>query len=63
MQQWMKYMGLGAQFFASIGIMLAIGWKLDNWTGLKKPVFIWVLPLLIIVYMLIKLIIETNKKK
>ena len=63
MQQWMKYMGLGAQFFVSIGIMLAIGWKLDNWTGLKTPVFIWVLPLLIIVYMLIKLIIETNKKK
>jgi hypothetical protein len=63
MQQWMKYMGLGAQFFVSIGIMLALGWKLDQWAALKTPVFIWVLPLLIIVYMLVKLIIETNKKQ
>jgi hypothetical protein len=63
MQYWMKYLGLGAQFFVSIGLMLALGWKLDQWVGLKTPVFIWVLPLLVIVYMLVKLIIETNKKK
>jgi hypothetical protein len=63
MQQWMKYAGLGAQFFVSIGLMLALGWKLDQWLKLKTPAFIWILPLLIIVYMLIKLIIETNKKK
>jgi hypothetical protein len=59
----MKYTGLGAQFFVSIGIMLALGWKLDQWIGLKTPLFIWVLPLLIIVYLLVKMIIETNKKK
>lgn len=62
MQHWMKYIGLGAQFFISIALMLALGWKLDQWIGRQTPLLIWVLPLLIIVYTLIKLIIETNKK-
>lgn len=62
MQDWMKYAGLGAQFFASIALMLALGWKLDQWLHVETPVLIWVLPLLIIIFLLVKLIIETNKK-
>ncbi|MFN5421852.1 MAG: AtpZ/AtpI family protein [bacterium] len=58
----MKYMGLGAQFFASILIMLLIGWKVDDWLVFSTPVFIWLLPLLSIVVTLIKIILETNKK-
>jgi hypothetical protein len=62
MQDWMKYAGLGAQFFASILIMLALGWKLDEWLHFESPILIWILPLLIIIFNLVKLIIETNKK-
>jgi chromate transport protein ChrA len=42
--------------------MLALGWKLDQWLGFNSALFIWVLPLLIIVLILAKLIIDTNKK-
>jgi len=42
--------------------MLALGWKLDRWLHVETPVLIWVLPLLIIIFLLVKLIIETNKK-
>ena len=59
----MRYMGLGAQFFATILVMLGIGWKVDQWIGFHDPVFIWTLPLLAIVATLLKIIIETNKKK
>jgi len=59
---WIKYMSLGGQIFASIAIMLALGWKLDQWLGFNSALFIWVLPLLIIVLLLAKLIIDTNKK-
>lgn len=62
MKDWMKYLGLGAQFFASIALMLALGWKLDQWLKFNTPLLIWILPLLIIIFNLIKLIIETNKK-
>lgn len=60
---WMKYMSLGAQFFGSIIIALGIGWKLDSFLGFSSPVLIWILPLLAVVFNLVKIIIETNKKK
>ena len=59
---WFKYMSLGGQIFASIALMLALGWKLDQWIGFKTALLIWILPLLIIIFILIKLIVETNKK-
>jgi F0F1-type ATP synthase assembly protein I len=59
---WMKYMGLAAQFFGSIAFALGIGWKLDPLVGFGSPVLIWVLPLLAVVFNLVKIIVETNKK-
>jgi len=59
---WMKYLGLGVQFFGSIIITLGIGWKLDPLAGFSSPVLIWILPLLAVVFNLVKIIIETNKK-
>jgi Na+/glutamate symporter len=61
-QSWVKYLSLGGQIFASIAIMLALGWKLDQWLGFTTSVLIWVLPLLMIVSILVKLIIDTNRK-
>ncbi len=61
-RSWMKYMGLGAQFFGSIIIAMAIGWKLDPLAGFSSPLLIWMLPLLAVVFNLVKIIVETNKK-
>ena len=58
----MRYIGLGAQFFATILVMLLIGWKADQWLGFTTPLLIWLLPLLGIVGTLIKIIIDTSKK-
>jgi F0F1-type ATP synthase assembly protein I len=58
-----RYMGLATQFFVSIGIGLWVGLKLDDYLSFSTPVFIWILPLLIVVSSLIKIIIDTNKKK
>jgi chromate transport protein ChrA len=57
-----KYMALGGQFFVSISLALAVGWKLDQWLDVKQSLLIWILPLAMVVFMLIKIIIETNKK-
>jgi hypothetical protein len=59
----MRYMGLATQFFVSIGVGLWVGSKLDKYFSFGVPVLIWVLPLLIVVSSLIKIIIDTNKKK
>jgi hypothetical protein len=60
---WMKYMGMATQFFFSIGISLAVGWKLDDLLKTSFPLLIWVLPLCMIIASLIKLIRDTNTKK
>ncbi|MEY3541763.1 MAG: hypothetical protein RLZZ204_575 [Bacteroidota bacterium] len=59
----MRYMGLATQFFVSIGVGVWLGSKLDQYFSFDTPVLIWVLPLLIVVSSLIKIIIDTNKKK
>lgn len=59
----MRYMGLGAQFFGSIVLALGIGWKLDSFIGFTSPLLIWILPLFAVIFNLVKIIIETNKKK
>jgi len=61
-KSWMKYMGLGAQFFGSIIIAMGIGWKLDPLAGFSSPLLIWIFPLLAVVFNLVKIIVETNKK-
>jgi hypothetical protein len=55
-------MGLATQFFASIAIALFIGFKVDDFFVFENPWFIWVLPLLVIIFTLVKLIIDTSKK-
>ena len=59
----LKYAGMAGQFLASIAIGLFGGSKLDKWLGFKTPLFIWVLPLLIIVGLMIAIIKDTGKKK
>lgn len=59
----MRYMGLATQFFVSIGVGLWLGSKLDEYLSFDTPVLIWILPLLIVVSSLIKIILDTNKKK
>jgi hypothetical protein len=59
----MQFIGLASQFFIIIGLSLALGWKIDGWLHFKSPWLIWILPLIMIVGLLIKLIIETTKKR
>jgi F0F1-type ATP synthase assembly protein I len=61
-QSLMRYMGLATQFFVSIGVGLWLGSIIDDYFSIKAPLFIWLLPLLIVVSSLIKIIIDTNKK-
>jgi F0F1-type ATP synthase assembly protein I len=61
-QSLMRYMGLATQFFISIGVGLWLGSLIDDYFSINAPLFIWVLPLLIVVSSLIKIIIDTNKK-
>ncbi len=57
-----RYAGLATQFLVSIGLALFLGLKADNWLSIKAPIFIWVLPLLVIGVMIWQIIKDTSKK-
>ncbi len=58
----LQYSALAFQLLASVGIGLYLGFLLDRWIKLKIPLFVWLLPLLVIIVMIIKAIKDTSKK-
>jgi len=61
--QLLQYAGLTIQFFVAIGLGIFIGYKIDKWQQFSTPVFLWVLPLLIIGAIIFKVIKDTAPKK
>lgn len=58
----MKYAGLASQLLAYIGISVFVGYKTDKWLH-SSPVFICIVPLLVLIAVFYKLIKDTNPKK
>lgn len=57
-----RYAGLGTEFLAGIGLGVYVGIKVDKWLNISVPLFVWILPLLVIIGMTIKIIKDTSKK-
>lgn len=57
----MKYAGLASQLLAYIGGAVFIGFQVDKWLH-TKPVFICILPLVVLTAVFYKLFKETGKK-
>jgi len=57
-----QYAGIGGQLFVSLGIGVFLGLELDKWT-FNIPLFVWILPLLILIAMIVRLIKATSKRK
>lgn len=58
----MQYAGMATQFLVAIGITVFAGYKLDGWLDWRFPVWIWVLPLLVIIGMIYGVIRNSSKK-
>jgi Putative F0F1-ATPase subunit Ca2+/Mg2+ transporter len=59
----LRYAGLGSQILVSLGIAVFAGYKLDRWLKIPLPLFVWLLPLIVLIGMTYKLIKETSGKK
>ncbi len=59
----MKYAGLTVQVMIGLALAVFVGIKLDKWLSFKTPLFVWVLPLLVIIVMIWQIIKDTSKKK
>lgn len=58
----LKYAGLTTQFMIGIGLFIFLGIKIDNYFKWKTPVAVWVLPLIFIVAIIVKIVLDTSKK-
>ncbi len=58
----MRYAGLGAQMFVSLGIAVFAGYKADKWLKTPIPLLVWILPFIVLCMMIYKLIKETSKQ-
>jgi Na+/glutamate symporter len=58
----LEYAGLSFQLLSMIGLALYAGYYLDKWIKIGFPLFVWLLPLIAIVGMIIKVIKDTSKK-
>ncbi|RYY65091.1 AtpZ/AtpI family protein [Flaviaesturariibacter aridisoli] len=59
----MRYAGLGAQIFVTIGIAVFAGLKADKWLHIPLPLLVWLLPLVAVSLLIYKLVKETSKPK
>jgi hypothetical protein len=58
---WRRYAGLTVQFLSAIGISLFLGFSADKWLRWKFPLFVWLLPLLVITGMIVSIIRDQSK--
>lgn len=58
-----RYIGLGTQMMVMLGLAVYAGYKLDEKTGWKIPIFIIILPLIALGISLWQLIKAFNKPK
>ncbi len=57
-----QYAGIGAQLLAGLLIAVFLGKWIDGKVQFSFPVFIWLLPLIVIIGMILKALKDTSKK-
>ncbi len=57
----MKYAGLASQLLISLGLAVYLGMWIDKHYIKSIPIFVWVLPLVVLVGTIVKIIKDTSK--
>lgn len=58
----LRYAGFAFQLMAALAVGVLGGYWLDKWIKPGIPIFIWVLPLLILIGILIRVVKDTSQK-
>ncbi|UAY51492.1 AtpZ/AtpI family protein [Ferruginibacter albus] len=59
----LRYAGLATQLIVLMAITVWAGIRLDERFHVKRPLLVWLLPLLAIISLIVKIIKDTSKKK
>ncbi len=58
-----QYAGFATQLLLAIGASVFVGYEADKILKPPIPLLVWVVPLLLIIFTLIKVVRDTSKKK
>jgi hypothetical protein len=58
----LQYAGFGMQLIVMLAIATYIGYWVDKKINIPVPLLVWLLPLLVLIYMIAKAVKDTNKK-
>jgi F0F1-type ATP synthase assembly protein I len=59
----LKYLSLTSQMIGGLLICIFGGIQVDKYLTFKTPVATWIFPLILIIATIIKIVIDTSKKK
>jgi hypothetical protein len=57
----LEYSGLAAKYLVVLGISVWAGLRLDQMVPMSFPLFVWLLPLLCIIGLIVKAVLDTSK--
>ena len=57
----LRYAGMGVQMLAGLGIAAFAGLYADRWINLHFALFVWLLPLIVLIAILVKAVKDTSK--
>jgi F0F1-type ATP synthase assembly protein I len=57
----LQYAGLATQLFITLGVSAYLGLWLDKHFLHAMPIFVWILPLIVLIGLIIKVIKDTSK--
>jgi hypothetical protein len=60
-QTLLRYAGLTGQLIAGLGIAVFAGYKTDVWLSISFPLFVWLLPLLVLTAMILKIVRDSSR--
>lgn len=58
-----KYLGFATQLLVTLGVAVFAGVKLDKKFPRRIPLFVWILPLIVIFATIVKVIKDVTRKK
>lgn len=56
-----RYAGMGVQMLAALGIAAYAGLYADRWIKVQFALFVWLLPLIVLIAILVKAVKDTSK--
>lgn len=59
----LQYTGMAAKFVAVIGLLAFLGLRADRLLSTRFPVLVWALPLAGIVGLVVKAVVDTDKRR